>query len=322
MSSIVPPASLKFFDPCLEASYFFCLFSYQCIIGVAYSRGKDQSLVVDCFRDMFRLCAKQGWGMPAGLEVENHLMTQYKEGFLQAGVAFSWIRYCAPQNSQEKYAEPMNGAFQKFLHDRHEGQGRLYGKGKNRIDQKKYPGMTRWDVLCECLTPNLQPLDQMTLAGYIGERVETSIRRNSTVRVAYEDWWLSDTSVLEKLRPNDLKVTAYWMPDEAGKPTEVYIYQGDKYIDTVEKVETYNRVMAEQTDEDVVKYIEQRKKIAKFGKYVREHEIERVGVMRKTSLPSREPEPEELEAVSLAGQSMEEDRPVFETTESRAFESL
>ena len=137
MSSIVPPASLKFFDPCLEASYFFCLFSYQCIIGVAYSRGKDQSLVVDCFRDMFRLCAKQGWGMPAGLEVENHLMTQYKEGFLQAGVAFSWIRYCAPQNSQEKYAEPMNGAFQKFLHDRHEGQGRFYGKGKNRIDQKK-----------------------------------------------------------------------------------------------------------------------------------------------------------------------------------------
>ena len=363
MSSIVPPASFKFFDPCLEASYFFCLFSYQCIIGVAYSRGKDQSLVVDCFRDMFRLCAKQGWGMPAGLEVENHLMTQYKEGFLQAGVAFSWIRYCAPQNSQEKYAEPMNGAFQKFLHDRHEGQGRFYGKGKNRIDQKKvsddwnhtyedkkyyewdelladdradvydwnhqlhpnqkkYPGMTRWDVLCECLNPNLQPLDQMTLARYIGERVETSIRRNSTVRVAYEDWWLSDTSVLEKLRPNDLKVTAYWMPDEAGKPTEVYIYQGDKYIDTVEKVETYNRVMAEQTDEDTVKYIEQRKKIAKFGKYVREHEIERVGVMRKTSLPSREPEPEELEAVSVAGEPMEEDRPVFETTESRAFESL
>ena len=141
------------------------------------------------------------------------------------------------------------------------------------------------------------------------------------MRVCYEDWWLSDTSVLERLKPNDYKVTAYYMPDGEGKPTEVYIFQGDKYIDTVEKVETYNRVMAEQTDEDVVKYIEQRKKIAKFGKYVREHEIERVGVMRKTSLPSREPEPEELEAVSVVGQHIEE-RPVFETTESRAFESL
>ena len=334
----------------------------QCIIGVAYSRGKDQSLVVDCFRDMFRLCAKQGWGMPAGLEVENHLMTQYRDGFLQAGVAFSWIRYCAPQNSQEKYAEPMNGAFQKFLHDRHEGQGRFYGKGKNRIDQKKvsddwnhtyedkkyyewdelladdrvdvydwnhllhpnqkkYPGMTRWDVLCECLNPNLQPLDQMTLARYIGERVETSIRRNSTVRVAYEDWWLSDTSVLERLKPNDYKVTAYYMPDGEGKPTDVYIYQGDKYIDTVEKVETFNRVMAEQTDDDVAKFIEQQKKISKFSKYVRDHAIEQVGVMKKAPLDGKTAEhtepvrenrtaqetPEELEVFAVIPQHTEQE---------------
>ena len=60
----------------------------------------------------------------------------------------------------------------------------------------------------------------------------------------------------------------------------------------------------------------------KLLRVLQEHEIERVGVMRKTSLPSREPEPEELEAVSVAGEPMEEDRPVFETTESRAFESL
>ena len=324
----------------------------QCVVGVSYSRGKDQGLVVDCFRDMFRLCAKQGWGMPAGIEVENHLMTQYREGFLQTGVAFSWVHFCAPQNSQEKYAEPLNSAFQKFLHSRHEGQGRFYLKGKNRIDQKKvsdgfnhtfedkkyyeweelladdradvfewnhqlhpnqkkYPGMTRWDVLCECVNPNLQPLDKMALARYIGERVETSIRRNSTVRVAYEDWWLSDTSVLEKLRPNDYQVTAYYMPDEEGKPTEVYIFQGDKYIDHVEKVETYNRVMAEQTEEDVVKYIEQQKKIAKFGKYVRDHAIEQVGVMKKTPLDGKTSEhveePEELEVAQMIPQQTEQE---------------
>ena len=323
----------------------------QCIIGVAYSRDKFQSLVVDCFRDMFRLIEKQGWGMPAGIEVENHLMSQYREGFLQAGVAFPFVRFCAPQNSQEKYAEPMNGAFQKFLHARHEGQGRFYGKGKNRIDQKKvsdefnhtfedkkyyewdelladdradvydwnhlphpnqkkYPGMTRWDVLCECVNPTLQPLDKMTLARYIGERVETSIRRNSTVRVAYEDWWLSDTSVLERLKPNDYKVTACYMPDEDGKPTEVYIFQGDKYIDTVEKVETFNRVMAEQTEEDTVAYIEQQKKISKFSKYVRDHAIEQVGVMRKaaqTTQQVEQAEPEELELVAEVPQHTEQE---------------
>ena len=315
----------------------------QCVVGVSYAREKKEFLVVDCFRDMFRLCAKQGWGMPAGIEVENHLMTQYKDGFLQAGVAFSWVHFCAAQNSQEKYAEPLNSSFGKFLHGRHEGQGRFYLKGKNRIDQKKvsdetnelwedkkyyewdelvaddradvyawnhqlhpnqkkYPGMTRWDVLCECVNPNLHPLDNMALARYIGERVETSIRRNSTVRVAHEDWWLSDTSVLEKLRPNDYQVTAYYMPDEEGKPTEVFIYQGDKYIDTVEKVDTYNRVMAEQTEEDVVKYIEQQKKISKFSKYVRDHAIEQVGVMKKAVAEPRPTEKEGLEVVAVVPQ--------------------
>lgn len=296
----------------------------QCIVGVSYSRDKKEGLVINCFRDMFRLIAKQGWGMPAGIEVENHLMSKYRDGFLQAGVAFPFVRFCAPLNSQEKNAEPLNSAFQKFLHGRHEGQGRFYLKGKNRIDQKKvsdefnhtfedkkyytwdelvaddrvdvydwnhqlhpnqkkYPGMTRWDVLCECMNPTLQPLDTLTLARYIGERVETSVRRNSTVRVAYEDWWLSDTSVLEKLEPNNYKVTACYLPDEDGKPTGVYIFQGDRYIDKVEKVETFNRVMAEQTDEDVVNFIEQQKKISKFGKYVRENAIEQVGVIKKSA---------------------------------------
>lgn len=339
----------------------------QCMVGVSYAREKKEYLVVDCFRDMFRLCAKQGWGMPAGIEVENHLMTQYKEGFLQAGVAFSWVHFCAAQNSQEKYAEPLNSAFEKFLHGRHEGQGRFYLKGKNRIDQKKvsdetnelwedkkyyewdelvaddradvyawnhqlhpnqkkFPGMTRWDVLCECVNPNLHPLDNMALARYIGERVETSIRRNSTVRVAHEDWWLSDTSVLEKLRPNDYQVTAYYMPDEEGKPTEVFIYQGDKYIDTVEKVETYNRVMAEQTEEDVVKYIEQQKKISKFSKYVRDHAIEQMGVMKKdVAMASQQTEPKELEVAAVAPQHTEQEaQPLYayKDAEDRGFADI
>ena len=189
-------------------------------------------------------------------------------------------------------------------------------------NQKKFPGMTRWDVLCERINPTLQPLDKLTLARYIGERVETSIRRNSTVRVAHEDWWLSDTSVLEKLRPNDYQVTAYYLPDEEGKPTDVYIFQGDKYIDRVEKVETYNRVMAEQTDEDVAAYIEQQKKISKFGKYVREHAIEQVSVMKKTPPDGKTSEhtvePEELEVVPQQTEQASEPLYAMTDTEDRA----
>ena len=316
----------------------------QCVIGASYARKKDDVLVVDCFRDMFRLIEKHGWGMPAGIEVENHLMSQYKDGFLQAGVAFPFVHFCAPQNSQEKYAEPLNGAKKRsVIHKNHAGIGRFYGKGKWRTEstkvsdetnelyedkeyfsweqlvaedradstewnnalhpnQKKYPGMTRWEVLVANINPTLQPYDKMMLSRYIGERVETSVRRNSTVRVAYEDWWLSDTSVLERLQPNDYKVTAYYLPDEEGKPTDVYIYQGDRFIDKVERVETYNRVMAEQTDEDVAKYIEQQKKIAKFGRYVRENAIGRVGVAKVNPAAAEEPA-ESLELPLAAAQT-------------------
>ena len=316
----------------------------QCVIGASYARKKDDVLVVDCFRDMFRLIEKHGWGMPAGIEVENHLMSQYKDGFLQAGVAFPFVHFCAPQNSQEKYAEPLNGAKKRsVIHKNHAGIGRFYGKGKWRTEstkvsdetnelyedkeyfsweqlvaedradstewnnalhpnQKKYPGMTRWEVLVANINPTLEPYDKMMLSRYIGERVETSVRRNSTVRVAYEDWWLSDTSVLERLQPNDYKVTAYYLPDEEGKPTDVYIYQGDRFIDKVEKVETYNRVMAEQTDEDVAKYIEQQKKIAKFGRYVRENAIGRVGVAKVNPAATEEPA-ESLELPLAAAQT-------------------
>ena len=308
----------------------------QCVVGVSYARKKDQGLVVDCFRDMFRLIEKHGWGMPAGIEVENHLMSEYKDGFLQAGVAFPFVHFCAPQNSQEKYAEQMNGAKKRsIIHKNHEGIGRFYGKGKWRMEsrkisdadndtwedkdyfsyeelvaddrrdceewnntlhpnQKKYPGMTRWQVLEANINPTLKPLDKLTLARYIGERVDTSIRRNSTVRVAYDDWWLSDTSVLERPQPNDYKVTAYYLPDENGRPTDVYLFQGDRYIDKAERVETYNRVMAEQTDEDTAKYIEQRKKIAKFGKYVSDNAIAHVGVMKHETPIEEAPEPLEL----------------------------
>lgn len=145
-------------------------------------------------------------------------------------------------------------------------------------NQKKYPGMTRWDVLMENINPNLRPFDAITLARYIGEKVETSVRRNSTVRVAYEDWWLSKPDVLERLAPNNYKVTAYYLPDEDGKPQDVFIFQGDRFIDQVERVETYNRVMAEQTEEDKKKFYHQQKKVKEFMNYTNRNLVPRLGI--------------------------------------------
>lgn len=309
----------------------------QCRVGLAYGRDKDDALVVACFRDMFRLIERNGWGMPAGIEVEQHLMSKYKEGFLKAGEMFRFVHFCAPQNSQEKYAEALNGAFKTTIaHKNHEGVGRWYGKGARRVDQKKisdssnhtyedrkyytfeelvaddrrdcaewnntlhpnqkkYPGMTRWDVLVARINPTLRPLDKLTLSRYIGEKQETSIRRNSTVRVAHADWWLSDPEVLRKLEPNNRKVTAYYLPDEEGKPTDVFLYQNDRYIDKVRPVETFNRVMAEQTEDDERKKTEQHKIVSHFDKWLRDNAIGEVGVA-----PTRhEEDDEETESLVL-----------------------
>lgn len=331
----------------------------QCVLGASYGRKKDESLVVECFRDMFRTIARHGWGIPAGIEVENHLMSQYRDGFLRAGEVFPFVHFCAPQNSQEKYAEPLNGAKKRsIIHKNHTGIGRFYGKGKWRQeykkvsdewndtyedreyftweelvaddradsaewnntlhpDQKRYPGMTRWQVLAANVNPTLLPYDARTLARHIGEAVETSVRRNSTVRVAHEDWWLSSTATLERLAPNNYKVTAYYLPDEEGQPTDVYLYQGDRYIDKVERVETFNRVMAEQTDEDVVKFIEQQKKVAGFRKYVTDNAIQRVGVM-KTKVELTIEDEEDLEVATPQAEEEVPLPPIMATDWSRA----
>lgn len=315
----------------------------QAVVGFAYNRNKNVDLVVDMFRSMFRLIERKGWNCPAQVEVENHLMSQWKDSFLKAGVMFPFVRFCAPQNSQEKYAEPMNGAKKKSVeHRNHLGIGRFYAKDRHyRVEskkvfdalndtyedkqyysweqlitedmndvmefnnslhpnQKKYPGMTRWQVLEANMNPTLQPINKAVMARYIGEHVETSIRRNSYCRVNYTDWWLSNTEVLERLAPNNYKVDAYYLPDDDGNFTEVYIYQNGQLIDQLQNVGTFNTADAEQTDEDKAIFVEQQKKISHFNKYVRDNEISAVGVSK--------PQPEQLkpvEAVELPSMGTE-----------------
>jgi hypothetical protein len=296
----------------------------QCVVGYAYNRYKNVDLVVDMFRNMFRMIDRNGWMCPAQVEVENHLMSQWKDSFLKAGEMFPFVRFCAPQNSQEKFAEAMNGAKKRSIeHKNHLGIGRFYAKTRQyrteavkvfdsyndtyedkqyytwdeliaddirdieefnnslHPNQKKYPGMTRLDVLRNNMNPTLQPVNKAVLAKYIGEKVETSVRRNSYCRVAHQEWWLSDTKVLSMLAPNNYKVTAYYLTDDNGEPTDVYIYQDGNLIDRLDKIQTFNTAAAEETEDDKAAFVEQRKKIAKFDAYVKENEIAAVGVSEK-----------------------------------------
>lgn len=295
----------------------------QCVVGLAYNRNKNVDLVVDMFRDMFRRMERNGWNCPAQVEVENHLMSQWKDSFLKAGTLFPFVRFCAALNSQEKRAEQFNGAKKRSIeHKNHLGIGRFYAKnGKYRTEsrkisddrndtyedkeyytweqlieedmadvhefnhslhpnQKKYPGMTRWDVLCGNMNPALQPVDKAILYRFIGEHVVTSIRRNSYCRVNYKDLWLSSPDILDRLAPNDNQVDAYYLPDEDGNMGDVYIYQNGVLLDQLTDVGTFNEADAEQTDADKAIMTEQNKLISRFDAMVKKEAIAPVATLK------------------------------------------
>ena len=293
-----------------------------CVIGYSYKREKDVGLVVDCFRSMFRLILRNGWNCPAQVEVENHLMSQFREGFLKAGEVFDFVRFCAPLNSQEKHAEQFNGAKKRSIeHKNHADIGRFYAKNwKYQIDskkisdslnntyeerkyygwdelvaddmadviewnnslhpnQKKYPNMTRWEVLKNCMNPNLHPIDEAVISRYIGNHVETSIRRNSYCRVNYRDFWLSSPDVLNRLSPNNYNVDAYYIPDEDGNPGKVFIFQNGRLIDQLKDIGTFNEADVEQTDIDRKIMLEQNKLISQHDALTKREAIKPLGII-------------------------------------------
>lgn len=172
-------------------------------------------------------------------------------------------------------------------------------------NQKKYPGMTRWDVLCGTQNPDLRPWDKAVLYRYIGEHTETSIRQNAYLTVNHEVYRLSDPNVIDRLEPRNYQVDAYWLAGADGNVQEIYVYQHGRLIDTCQKVKRYNEATAEQTEVDKAAYTEQSKYVAQFDKMIKDGKIKRVGILAKeeTKLITEV----QAEAVPLPTQAEEED---------------
>ena len=160
-------------------------------------------------------------------------------------------------------------------------------------NQKMYPGMTRWDVLCSRQNPDLRPWDKSYLYRYIGEKTTTTIRQNMYVTVQYEQYVLPSPAVIGKLEPRNMKVDAYWLPDADGQVTDVYLWQGDEFICECKQLVRYNEATAEQTDADKEAYTEQAKYVSQFDSMMKESKIDKVVVIR----------PEEKEAIETAARS-------------------
>lgn len=317
------------------------------VVGYAYNRYKTTELFLDCMRNMFQTLDRNGMYIPAELEVEHHLVSDFADGLMQAGTVFPLIRWCNPGNSREKRAEHLNRAKKYGVEKRTQvGVGRWWAKleanrpkeekvydEKNNTykvktysyeelvaddiraiqtfnaqphpNQKRYPGMSRWDVLCAHQNPNLAPWDKAVLYRFIGQHTETTIRQNTYCTVMYNQYGLPSPEIIGKLEPRNYKVDAYYLPDTEGKISEVYIYQHDRYIATCKPVARYNEATAEQTEYDKAAYTEQSKYVAQFDKMMKDGKIKRVGILAKEE--AKLITEVQAEAVPLPAQAEEED---------------
>lgn len=109
------------------------------MIGISHSIKKDNDLFADCIKNMFRFTSNLGMGTPLQLEVEHHLVNNFKDGLMKAGNMFPFVRWCNPTNSQEKRAERFIGAKKYGVEKRNnQNVGRHYSKlDSNRITRQK-----------------------------------------------------------------------------------------------------------------------------------------------------------------------------------------
>lgn len=317
------------------------------VVGYAYNRYKTTELFLDCMRNMFQTLDRNGMYIPAELEVEHHLVSDFADGLMQAGTVFPLIRWCNPGNSREKRAEHKNrekkygvekrtqvgiGRWWAKLEANRPKEEKVYDEKNNTYkvktysyeelvaddirairtfnaqphpNQKRYPGMSRWDVLCAHQNPNLAPWDKAVLYRFIGQHTETTIRQNTYCTVMYNQYGLPSPEIIEKLEPRNYKVDAYYLPDADGTINEVHIYQNGRYIATCKAVARYNENTAEQTEADKAAYTEQAKYVAKFDKMMKDGKIKRVGILAKEE--AKLITEVQAEAVPLPAQAEEED---------------
>lgn len=317
------------------------------VVGYAYNRYKTTELFLDCMQNMFQTLDRNGMYIPAELEVEHHLVSDFADGLMQAGTVFPLIRWCNPGNSREKRAEHKNrekkygvekrtqvgiGRWWAKLEANRPKEEKVYDEKNNTYkvktysyeelvaddiraiqtfnaqphpNQKRYPGMSRWDVLCAHQNPNLAPWDKAVLYRFIGQHTETTIRQNTYCTVMYNQYGLPSPEIIEKLEPRNYKVDAYYLPDADGTINEVYIYQNGRYIATCKPVARYNENTAEQTEYDKAAYTEQAKYVAKFDKMMKDGKIKRVGILAKEE--AKLITEVQAEAVPLPAQAEEED---------------
>jgi hypothetical protein len=320
------------------------------IVGFAHSKKKDAALFEATLRNMFTMLDKFNLGLPMEFEMEQHIASQYFQKIRNLGTIVS---ECAPGNSQQKRAEHFNRIL-KYCIERplHGAQvGRFYAKHEfyqfdrdlvnnefvektytydrlvadalhairmyNNMPHPKHPNLSRWDVLLQNQNPDCPPISWQLIARNLGEVTQTSLQRNHKLQVQYAQYALPAPELLRKLKPNNNKVDAYYLRNADGTIPQLYIYQGDTFITTANRIDTYNEALAERTPADWKAFGDQNKRRAAFDGFVKTraeqlHPIVEVHTTAATVMPA-----EEVQVMAAAPESDEFDLSLLSFNEDR-----
>lgn len=255
-----------------------------CVVGKAFGKDKNRQLFMKAVCDMFRMIHCNGFGIPAEIEIEQHISNTFADDLLKEGAVFPFVRFCRGGNPQEKRAEGFIKQKKYGLQAKREGfQRRPFAKLEaNRMNEDKdkvryslqdvvanetndinewnhqlhpnqviYPGLTRWQVLMQKQNPELVKANAALLSKYIGQHTLTSIDRSQYAMVLKQKYQLPNITCLNLLEPNNLDVEAFFIPDANGNVNEVHLFQNDEFICTAGKLQTFSEARAEQTGDDI-----------------------------------------------------------------------
>ena len=262
----------------------------QAIIGYSFSGKKRHDIFIGCLRSTFRTLLANNLPCPYEAEVEQHLVSDFKESIMRPGALFPEPYFLAPGNSQAKGAEHMNRLFKYQTEKEYiPNTGRHYARlDANQTNEEKsfdehndrfkakvwayedavafYEGLiyeynhsphsntAYWGgrTRWEVLMESVNP----QLAAIDTHKLATLIgeHRSTSVRrghiKANYRSFALSPEGVGKLKSRDGKVDAYWWEQVEGEMGEVHIYEGGRYIETAEEIYRVNEAKAEQTDAD------------------------------------------------------------------------
>lgn len=90
----------------------------EAIVGYCFSGEKNRDIFEGCVVSMYRNLLSWGLGQPYEAQVENHLVSLYKDTMMKSGHLFTEVTFAGAENSQEKYAERYNHTL-KYLFEKY-----------------------------------------------------------------------------------------------------------------------------------------------------------------------------------------------------------